>query len=174
MKNLYTILCFLIVTLTFGACKSDQEKDASNQEVSATEDMENFIDFDLRPYEINASIKVPQEERTLIRHELDSFEWDLKKGKQTYITIHDWGTMDGFKKYLEDLDNHSEKVDIIEQEDSFILYKLTTGTSKVTFHTAAQYEVEGINYIFESSQNGLSEDGVKDAVFSVKNVSFKD
>jgi len=105
-----------------------------------------------------------------VLHQLDTYAWDLKLGKQTYVSIMDWGTENGFEKYLKKLDNHTETVDFIEKEEDFVVYTLTTGTSKVTYHTAAQHEIDGINYLFESSSNGLSKDGVEDAILTVKSV----
>ena len=175
MKNILFIISLIATSLFITACKNDPHKGDNTQNSNETtsnveEDYNGFIEFDLRPYELNASLMVPEEDRTLIKHKLDTYEWDLIKGKQTYITIQDWGMINGFEKYLEKLDNQSQKVEFIEKEKNFTVYKLTTGTSKVTYHTAAQYEFDGVNYIFESSQQGLSEDGVKNAIVSVRSV----
>lgn len=170
MKHLYIIFSLISISLMFSSCAGDEQNITEINVISSSENFDDFEEFDLRPYEINASLMVPKEDRTLINHKLDTYVWDLKKGKQTFITIHDWGTLDGFKELLKELENESEEVEFIAKEDNFTIYKLTTGTSKVTFHTAAQHDIDGINYLFESSRQGLSEDGVKDAVVSVKSV----
>ena len=175
MKQIYLFLGLIALILTFSSCKDesqveDSELNSNTENTTSTEDLGDFVAFDLRPYELNATLLVPKNERATILHQLDTYVWDLKMGKQTYITILDWGTKDGFENYLEKLENHVETVDFIEKEKNFIIYTLTTGTSKVTYHTAAQYQIEGINYLFESSSNGLSKDGVEDAVLSVKSV----
>ncbi|RYM33974.1 hypothetical protein ERX46_08385 [Brumimicrobium glaciale] len=173
MKQIFLYLSLISLSLIFTNCKSDDYLDSNNESSengTSPENTDDYVEFDLRPYEINASLLVPKNERATIKHQLDTYVWDLKMGKQTYITILDWGTVNGFEKYLEKLENHSETVDFIEKEKNFAIYKLTTGTSKVTYHTVAQHEIDGINYLFESSSNGLSQDGVEHAVFSVKSV----
>lgn len=176
IKHINLLLGLIALSLIFTNCKSEPSKTDSHgqasQSYTSIEDSGDFIEFDLRPYEINASLMVPKEERASIMHQLDTYVWDLKMGEQNYITILDWGTVDGFEKYLEKLDNHSETIDFIEKEENFTIYKLTTSTSKVTYHTVAQHQIEGINYLFESSSNRLSQDGVEDAVFSVKSVEL--
>ncbi|WP_107039448.1 hypothetical protein [Brumimicrobium mesophilum] len=174
MKSKYFLLGFIAIALSLSSCKTDSGENVENQNSDGTEisnkDYSDFVEFDLRPYELKASLMVPKEDRTLIKHELDTYTWDLIKGKQTFLKIQDWGMIDGFKRYLEELDKQSEKVEFIEKEKNFTVYKLTKGTSKVTYHTAAQHEIDGINYIFESSDQGLSEEGVKDAIVAVKSV----
>lgn len=170
MKHIYLIISLISLSLFLTSCKSDSDESTRNTNDISTDDLNDFIEFDLRPYELNASLMLPKEERASIRHQLDTYEWDVKIGKQTYLSIFDWGTKDGFEDYYERLENHPEKVDFIEKEKNFTLYTLTTGTSKVTYHTAAQHEIDGVNYLFESSKQGLSKDGVEDAVLSVKSV----
>lgn len=170
MKHIFIILGLILFSLFLNSCNEDEQNNESDNEITASQNTDDFEKFDLRPYELNASLLVPKDERTLIKHELDTYVWDLKKGKQTYITIHDWGTLNGFKEYLKELENKSAEVEFIEKEENFATYKLTTGTSKVTYHTVAQHQIDGINYLFESSQLGLSEDGVKDAIVSVQSV----
>ncbi len=177
MKRINLIIGIVALSLVFTSCKSEGSENANTDsngetatDITSIENLGDFIDFDLRPYELNASILVPKNERATIHHQLDTYVWDLKMGKQTYVTIKDWGTLNGFEKYLEEIENLPETIEFIEKGNNFTLYTLTTGTSKVTYHTAAQHEIDGINYLFESSSNGLSKDGVEHAVISVKSV----
>lgn len=177
MKQIYLFLGLIALSLIFSSCKDessveDSELNSNSENTTSSEDLGDFVKFDLRPYELNATLLVPKNERATVLHQLDTYVWDLKMGKQTYVSIIDWGTENGFEKYLKKLDNHTETVDFIEKEEDFVVYTLTTGTSKVTYHTAAQHEIDGINYLFESSSNGLSKDGVEDAILSVKSVRW--
>lgn len=175
MKQIYLFLGLITLSLIFSSCKDessveDSELNSNSENTTSSEGLGDFVKFDLRPYELNATLLVPKNERATVLHQLDTYAWDLKLGKQTYVSIMDWGTENGFEKYLKKLDNHTETVDFIEKEEDFVVYTLTTGTSKVTYHTAAQHEIDGINYLFESSSNGLSKDGVEDAILTVKSV----
>jgi hypothetical protein len=173
MKSTFPIISLLTIGLFFASCNDDSGESSgnSNSDNISTEDLVNFVVFDLRPYEINASLMIHKEETADIKHQLDTYEWDLTIGEKTYISIYDWGTKDGLENYLEKLENHPETVEFIEKEENFILYTLTTGTSKTTYHAAAQHKIDGINYLFESNEKGLSKEEVRNAVISVKNVN---
>jgi len=171
MKILYFIVLILGVSLI--SCNSNEKKTNANQEEnleSTEESSVSLTDFDLRPYEINAKIKVPTADIVSVHHQLDSFDWDLLLGKQSYVMIQDWGTENGFEAHLKALEEENADIEYIEQEEAFLLYKSTVGASKISYHAVAQYEIEGINYLFLSSKIGFPHDKMDRVVASIKSV----
>ncbi|RFC54264.1 hypothetical protein DXU93_09775 [Brumimicrobium aurantiacum] len=166
-----------MICIALTACKSDSENSIRNQQNESfqlnSEDLSNFENLDLRTYEINASIMVPKDESTSVKHQLDSFDWIIKQGKQSYLSIEDWGTADGLNHFIEEIKKQTEEIEIIENSDDFVFYKKTVGTSQTTYHAAAQHNIEGVNYLFITAKQGFSEDGVKAVVASIKSVELR-
>lgn len=174
MKNIHLFFLLISLGLLIVGCSSEENETTQQDTVkknSSSDALKNYEEFDLRPYEINASLLLPKGETASVKHQLDSFSWQILLGKQVYVTIQDWGTENGMEHYLKKLKKQNSQIDFIEQEDDFVKYKSTVGTSKITYHTAAQHKIEGINYIFESnSKVGLSKEKIEQAVVSVKSV----
>ena len=70
MKSTFPIISLLTIGLFFASCNDDSGESSgnSNSDNISTEDLVNFVVFDLRPYEINASLMIHKEETADIKH----------------------------------------------------------------------------------------------------------
>jgi len=166
--------------------------DAQKEAEKKDKFLEEFEKFSLVSSEINATIYLPGEKATIgsaiqpnVEHEEGGFKWKLTMGEQFQITIDDWGREDmmadkrkalnGDKKYYE--------IEYIEDTLSFMSYKKklkvkgiaeaskNVGVDHTSYHCYGQTTIEGINYVFSTTADGVAKPTLKYISTSIKSVT---
>lgn len=170
MSNKITALLNLTLFFFITSCS---EKLPDQSEADA--DLYEFQGFNMVPYDIPMMIMLPDETATIgaatkpdVTHVDGDFKWEVNVGPNFKMIINDWGTrltkVNDEKNRLKGLKFF--QIDYIKDEPNFILYKKTllakseknngarVGTKHESYHVYAQKQLAGINYVFESREEG--------------------
>jgi hypothetical protein len=170
MSNKITTLLYLTLFLYFASCSES----VTNQGVTEV-DLYEFQGFNMTSYDIPMLIMLPDETANIgaatspdIAHIEGDFKWEINVGPNFKMIINDWGErltkVTDEKNRLKGLKFF--KIDYIKDEPNFILYKKTlfakseknkgtkVGTKHESYHVFAQKQLAGINYVFESREEG--------------------
>lgn len=192
MRHFHTVVAvfssLLILTACGGGNSAKNKTKIKVEYAPEEEDLYNFEAFNLKPYGIEAMVYLPDESASIgastdpeILHEMDGYEWDLMAGPSFHMKIEDWGD-DSFQAFISAVEDQMiYTIDFIEREDNFIFYKTTLksdgeeteekiGEEHISYHVAAQHTINGINYVFRSSDEGCDEDIAKYMAKSVRSV----
>lgn len=144
----------------------------SNQKDSATpktDDLYQFKKIDLRPFDIPATIYIPDETagigasfKTSIEHEED-FKWYISAGPNFELFIEDWGEnakrMEEFHKKLKESKVFAST--IIERKDNRLLYKRelidpvkVEEYKHISYHIYALIPIDGVYYEIRNKPSG--------------------
>ena len=171
MKYLLKRLAILSSLVFLAACGSD---DSTSTELTE-EDLASFAGLQLKPYEIPAIIMLPDETANIgastkpeVIHTETDFRWKIIVGPNFEMDITDWGSEKDLvkqkKKELANTDFLSIKY--LVDEPNFILYEQqlkvkgskkassTVGVEHKTYHVYAEKEINKINYVFSSREEG--------------------
>lgn len=178
-----TFRIFFVVWLCsfIHACSNNPSKPKST-----SDDLYQFLKIDLSPYDLPATIHIPDETagigasfKTKIEHEED-FKWKISAGPNFELYIEDWGENQGrwqeFKSQL--LASQVFKCTIIEENDHMIMYskKLSQTNNAenyehLSYHVYALIPINGVFYEITNRQEGDPLETIKLMFTSIK--SFK-
>jgi hypothetical protein len=178
-----TFRIFFVVWLCsfIHACSNNASKPKST-----SDDLYQFLKIDLSPYDLPATIHIPDETagigasfKTKIEHEED-FKWKISAGPNFELYIEDWGENQGrwqeFKSQL--LASQVFKCTIIEENDHMIMYskKLSQTNNAenyehLSYHVYALIPINGVFYEITNRQEGDPLETTKLMFTSIK--SFK-
>lgn len=197
MKNLFLTLGLAILLSFLNGCTFKNENlSIDNDQQTALQALKSLLKeyeiFDLKPYEINASIYLPGEKTAIgsslspeVEHEEGGFKWKLSIGEQFQIIIQDWGREDMITEKRLELKGHQKyyKIEFIEDSPDFISYKKTlnvsglkeaskdVGIEHISYHCCGQRTIAGINYMFSSTADGIPKPTLKYLSASIKSVT---
>jgi hypothetical protein len=152
------------------------EEATGEDEVSLDDDYYEFQDFNLAPFEIDATIKLPDETANIgastkpeVIHTEGDIYWELNVGPNFQMVIEDFANIKNIvkdeKKAL--AENDFFKIKYLVEEDDMIVYErilIPTGDSKASptvgvehrsFHVCGQKEINGVTYKFASREEGF-------------------
>ena len=146
-----------------------------SEEIVLDDDYYEFQGFNMKKYDIPVMIMLPDETANIgastkpeIIHTEDDFKWEVMVGSLFQMLIDDWGDYTDMvksrKKELQELDFY--KIRYIIDEKDFILYEQelipkgsekaskSVGTVHKSYHVYAQKVIDGVTYVFRSSDEG--------------------
>lgn len=189
MKYNLLIILFLISGLVFlNSCSEDEEdKDVVHNYEEEDEELYEYEAFPLKDYELPFYIYLPDETadigaatKPVVTHEMSGYKWQIKLGQRFILEIIDMGEMNGVDIHKEELEDlaHIFEVEYLVEDDDFIYYKRKVnqaasdgvGVDHVTYHCYANHNINGINYLVGSHEDGVPKPIAEYMVTSVKNV----
>lgn len=176
MKLKYFLYSLFISCLTLTACTDSEEK---NDEQVIDEALLDFNEFSLKPYDIPATILLPDETsnigastKTEVKHTEGDFMWDLKVGPNFEFVINDWGDdkeiLNAEVKKLKDLEFYNVK--FIKKTPKTLIYERTlkvdgkknaskkVGVEHKTYHLFMTKVINDIIYVFETRDAGSTKE----------------
>lgn len=170
-----TIASIIVFLSCDGNVKNDMQ---GSDEIVLDDDYYEFQGFNMKKYDIPVMIMLPDETANIgastkpeIIHAEDDFKWDVRVGYVFRMLVDDWGDYTDMiksrKKELKELDFY--KIRYIIDEKDFILYEQvlipkgsdkaakTVGTEHKSYHVYAQKVIDGVTYVFRSSDEGYEQ-----------------
>jgi hypothetical protein len=172
MKFKFIIYSLFISCLSFTAC-TDSVDDQESQGID--EALLDFNKFSLKPYDIPATILLPDETSNIgastkveVTHTEGDFLWDLKVGPNFELVINDWGTdkeiLNAEVKKLKSLDFYNVK--FIKKTPTTLVYERrlnvngkknapkNVGIEHKSYHLFMTKTIHNIIYTFETNDGG--------------------
>lgn len=190
MKIISITVLILTLAIGFTSC-GDSNKNKSGIIVEYPEyedDLDDYEAFSLNSYQIPVMIYLPDESTGIgasttpeVTHEVDGFEWEISIGQNFKLKIEDWGS-DPFENFVNYVQKQSiYVVEVLEQTPDFIYYKTTlkskgkegvdnVGVTHEQYHVAAQHTINGYNYIFRTTEDGVNQKTAEIMAKSVRSV----
>lgn len=188
-RNCFVLGFIFLNLLLFTNCKSDNSD--GDQEIDMNDNYDAFQTFDLRPFDIKANIKLPDETANIgaaikpeVLHEEDGFKWDIIVGPNFNVHVEDWGANKGLvldkKKQNKELAIYD--ITYLVDEPTFIVYKLdlkvkgdknasaSVGVPHESYHVFAEIEIDGITYEFRSPDDGYEKVIIEMLAKSIRSV----
>ncbi len=155
MKYLSSLLTLLLITTIFscssgGGAEGDAETDSTAVANAVEEDYSNMSEADLSDYGIMATIMTPDDGKL----EIEETSWGsvtLKAGQKFGLEIVPFGlTLEEMKAEMDQ--GGVYKVEIIEEDPAYILYKRSIPDSEVSdeYHFFMNKEINGEIYEIKS------------------------
>lgn len=189
MKDAINILGFLFASMFLFSCNGEPTPPIIEYDDEEFEGLDEFEAFNLRPYDIDALIYLPGVAANIgaatdpeVLHEMDGYEWEIRVGSNFSLIIEDWGDIDAFNEKLEELENQElYDVEFIKKDENFAYYKTElkvrgdgdndeVGVDHVNYYVIAQYNIEGVNYVFKTNEEGHPKPITDYMAISVKSV----
>lgn len=194
MKKSISYSLVLVIEMLFMSCDHTPKETSEDVVINYPDENEELYEFEafsLAPYQINALLYLPDETANIgaatmpeVTHELGGWKWELKLGQKFQMEIIDWGEENGVALHKEELEDQSHMYDIeyIENTDDFIYYKRTlknegadnsnenVGVKHESYHCLGNHKIEGINYLFRTTELGSPKPITEYIKVSVKNV----
>lgn len=191
-RNCFISGSVILIVLLFASCNGPA--DDEDQDLDMTDNYDAFQNFDLSPFDIKASIKLPDETANIgaamkpeVIHEEDGFKWDIVVGPNFNVHIEDWGANKGLVSDKKKQNKELEIYDItyIIDEPNFIVYKLdlkvkgdknapkNVGVPHESYHVFAEKEIDGITYEFRSPDDGYEKVIIELLAKSIRSVGAK-
>ncbi len=188
-------LSFLVLfsTLLFSSCKEEKkpEEPKKQSEFQLDDDYYEFQGFNMSDFEIPVMMMLPDETANIgastkaeVIHTEGDFKWELYLGSNFHLLIDDWGDYTDMvasrKKELQELDFY--KIKYLINEKDFILYEqelMPKGVDKVSnsvgvphksYHVYAEKVIDGVTYVFKSSDEGAEKLIIELMAKSIKSV----
>ena len=173
---------FVVYLCSFIQACSNNESESK----ATSDDLYQFLKVDLSPYDLPATIHIPDETagigasfKTKIEHEED-FKWKISAGPNFELYLEDWGENKGrlkeFKTQL--LNNQVFKCAIIEENDQLLMYSKELSQTNnaenyehLSFHVYALIPINGVFYEITNRPEGDPIETTKLMFTSIK--SFK-
>lgn len=175
-KKFLLLFCLLGTSVLLSSCGGGEEK--KEIETVIDEDYDQFQMFDLSKYDIPAYIYLPDETANIgastkpeVKHIESEFLWEINVGPNFQLTIEDWGETNDMikeeKKNLAEMDFF--KIKYLVDEKDIIVYERTlvargdqkapssVGVKHKTYHVYAIKNIDGINYEFQSREEGYEQ-----------------
>jgi hypothetical protein len=186
MKNKPFFFTLLFAVLLFSCSLEKKKDDVYKENTNSPNDLYQFKKIDLRAYELNATLYIPDETagigasfKTTVEHPED-FQWKVSAGPNFELFIEDWGEnsnqFSDFKKQLSE--NAVFKTTIIQQTKNTLLYKRELADlnkinddNHVSYHVYALIPIDGYFYEIKNKQEGDNEVTAKHMLTTIK--SFK-
>ena len=179
MKFKHIIYYLFISCLTFTACTDSDEK---KENEGIDEALLDFNKFSFQPYDIPASILLPDETSNIgastkveVTHTEGDFLWDLKVGPNFELVINDWGNdkeiLNAEVKKLKNLDFYNVK--FLKKTATTLLYERTlnvdgkknasknVGIEHKSYHLFMTKTIQNIIYTFETNDGGSTKEIVE-------------
>lgn len=179
MKIKHIFYYVFISCLTFTAC-TDSVENEGNQGVD--EALLDFNSFSLKPYDIPATILLPDETSNIgastkveVTHTEGDFLWNLKVGPNFELVINDWGSdkeiLNAEVKKLQSLEFYNVK--FIKKTPSTLIYERrlnvkgkknapkNVGIEHKSYHLFMTKTINNIIYTFETIDTGSSREIVE-------------
>lgn len=192
MSNKITALFYFTLFLCITSCSENMP-----DQVVTDNDLYEFQGFNMASYDIPMLIMLPDETANIgastnpdVAHVEGDFKWEINVGPNFKMIINDWGSrltkVTDEKNRLKGLKFF--QIDYIKDEPDFILYKKTllakseknkgskVGTKHESYHVFAQKQLAGINYVFESREEGYDKriiDLMAKSILSISETSNK-
>ena len=177
------IACSMFLLLGIVGCKDNSVVDTNSTNI----DYYQYFKFNLSPFDIPATIMLPDETLGIgtsflpeVKHKEADFLWELSIGPNFSILIEDYGDVKELvkthKAKILDKNQTIYSVKLLVDEPELLIYerKLKTAgkqTSGVTYHAYAQKNIQGVYYEFKSPEGGHSKkviDIVEKSLRSIK------
>lgn len=172
-KSIFWLSIVFFLPLFISSCGGDEVQD---DEITIDDDYYEFQDFNLAPYEIDATIKLPDETANIgastkpeVTHTEGDLFWEINIGTNFQMVIEDFANIKNIvkdeKKALAEKDFF--KIKYLVDEDDLIVYErrlIPTGDSKASptvgvehssYHVFGQKEINGVTYKFASREEGF-------------------
>ena len=172
MRALYLILCVSVLT-GLSSCGGGNSDEPIIEYDDVDEGLDNYEAFSLAPYGIPALIYLPDATANIgaatspeILHDMDDYKWTINVGQNFSLNIEDWGGTDAFSERVKELENQKiYKVEFLKKEDNFVYYKTIlnvngvkgrdeVGVDHESFYVMSQHKIDGINYLFITTEDG--------------------
>lgn len=197
MKGInFRIIIFSTIILTsffsFTSCGGGKKEESKNTSgLNIDDDYYEFQGFSLKDFDIPAIIMLPDETANIgastkpeVIHAEDDFKWEVIVGQNFHLLIDDWGDYTDMvvsrKKELKELEFY--KINYLIDEKDFILYEQelkVDGSAKASsevgvphksYHVYAQKVIDGVTYVFRSSDEGFEKMIIELIAKSIKSV----
>jgi len=193
MKIKYLLLLLLSLSLVLNSCGSDKKEDVSDSKSDFVLDNDyyEFQGFSLKDYQIPVMIMLPDETANIgastkpeVIHTDGDFKWELFVGANFHLLIDDWGDYTDMvasrKKELQELDFY--KINYLIDEKDFILYEQElmpkgvdkgakgVGVPHKSYHVYAEKVIDGVTYVFKSSDEGAEKLIIELMAKSIKSI----
>lgn len=192
VKNFVLLFCLLGTSVFLSSCGGGEEK--KEIETLIDEDYDQFQLFDLSRYDIPAYIYLPDETANIgastkpeVSHIESEFLWEISVGPNFEMTIEDWGETSDMikeeKKNLSEMDFFNIKY-LIDEPDMIVYERTlvargderasaTVGVKHKTYHVYAIKNIDGINYEFQSREEGFEKLIIELMAKSIRSVKPK-
>ena len=176
MKFKFIIYTLLISCLTYTGCTDSGE---NLEKEGIDEALLDFNQFSLNPYDIPATILLPDETSNIgastkveVVHVEGDFLWDIKVGPNFDLVINDWGTdkyiLNAEVKKLKNLDFYNVK--FLKKTPTTLVYERTlnvkgkknapknVGIEHKSYHLFMTKSINDIIYTFETNDIGTTKE----------------
>jgi hypothetical protein len=188
-KHIQKIALIFVIACAFVACKNNNESPVNS---SNLEDYYEFQGFNLTPYDINATIMLPDETANIgastqpdVVHIESDFYWQINIGQNFHLYIEDYGDNTNLvKAHKEKLKKTSfYDIEYLVDEPDMVIYRVKlkvrgnqnaskrVGIAHEAYHVFAEKVVNGIHYELRSSDEGADKEIIELMAKSIK--SFK-
>lgn len=192
MKKCFWLLLFFPLSLGLNSCGGDTPNE--DEDVVIEDSYESFQQFDLSPFDIPATIMLPDETANIgastrpeVLHKDGGFKWDIVVGPNFKVHIEDWGANKNLvadkKKQLKELEIFD--INYIVDEPDFLIYQLklrvdgvqeapkSVGVPHQAYHVFAEKVIDGITYEFRSPDDGYEKVIIELMAKSIRSVEAK-
>jgi hypothetical protein len=186
-QSIYFIAILMGATLF--SCEGEEKNETElviNYE-DENEELYSFEAFPLSDYELDFFIYLPDETadigaatKPVVTHTTADYKWEISLGPRFNMEIIDMGEYNGVELHKEEIEDlaHVFTIDYLIDEPDLIYYKRTVnqgetngvGVDHFTYHCLANHNINGINYLLRSHEDGLPKPIADYMVTSVKYV----
>lgn len=191
-RKIYRYLFLFIITFIFASCKSGSANKVTTAEL---EDYYEFQGLDLTPYDIPATILVPDETANIgastkpeVEHIESDFYWNISVGQNFHLYIEDYGdNTDLVKTQKQKLSNTQfYDVEYIVDDTDLIVYKINlkvrgnqnaskkVGVKHEAFHVYGEKVINGIHYELRSRDEGFEKPIIDLMAKTIRSFKAKD
>lgn len=167
-------LCSLVICSVLVSCNTSQ-----NDGKSIADDMEEYYEFqgfDLSPFEIPATIMLPDETANIgastkpeVHHLESDFYWNIQVGQNFHLYLEDYGDNTDLVKSQKQKLSNTQFYDVkyLVDEPDLIVYEVTlkvrghenasksVGIKHVSYHVYGEKMIKGIHYELRSRDEGF-------------------
>ncbi len=191
IKNLFFILLSLNFFISSCGGDKNEETQKTKSDFVLDNDYYEFQGLSLKQYQIPIMIMLPDETANIgastkpeVIHTDGDFKWELFVGANFHLLIDDWGDYTDMvasrKKELQELDFY--KINYLIDEKDFILYEQElmpkgvdkgakgVGVPHKSYHVYAEKVIDGVTYVFKSSDEGAEKLIIELMAKSIKSI----
>lgn len=173
-KRSFWLGFLFILPFFFTSCGGDEEADEDGMNID--DDYYEYQDFNLASFEIDATIKLPDETANIgasmkpeVIHTEGDIYWEINVGPNYQMVVEDFANIKNLvkdeKKTL--ADHKFFKIKYLVDEEDMIVYERTlvadgnkkasptVGVDHVSYHVFGEVEIDGVHYKFASREEGF-------------------